>query len=539
MITVTNQERDPNDLRGVQVGGSYKIVRMLGAGGMGRVWLARASQLDDKEAAVKVLSAEALSKPEHLLRFKAEVRVVGGLKTKSVVEIFDAGELPDGRFYMIMEFCSGGSLASLLEEKGRLSVEETFIFLAGPAKALRAAHAQNIIHRDVKPDNILLVAEGDEDGTRAKLGDFGIAKLNSERFAAQFKTGTMRMMGTVGYMAPEQMNPREGVSHRADIFSFGCVLYLCLTGKLPYPAGNVYEYCQAIWPNQVHPVRPRRPSEHRSDVAPDLDALVMDCLEIAPHRRPQSVEEVMRRFAFAIPNGQALLQVFAGSAFVDRTTAPTANTISETLGVAATQIVSAMSRAGSAKPRRAVRRAPVAFVAGALLGGAAAIAAAQSWSQGAIDCGPAVAGAPAVPVPAPRPMTAGTAAGIAPTPAASDPAPPATLTPVGAPPSSPRQPPAATPAIATSSAGLGSTTAPRPRPAEKDKRPQQIAGQGTLHVEVQPWADVVVGDWQDTTPVTRPLPAGHQRILLRKGKRTEVVDVVIVPNQTTTITRSW
>jgi hypothetical protein len=234
--------------------------------------------------------------------------------------------------------------------------------------------------------------------------------------------------------------------------------------------------------------------------------------------------------------------VFAGSAFVDRTTAPTANTISETLGVAATQIVSAMSRAGNAKPRQALRRAPVAFVAGALLGGAAAIAAAQSWSQGSIDCGSAagqaVAGAPAVSVPAPRPMTVGTAAGIAPTPTASAPAPPATLTPLGAPPPGPRQP-AAAPPIATSPAGLGSTTAPRPRPAEKDKRPQQTAGQGTLHVEVQPWADVVIGDWQDTTPVTRPLPAGHQRILLRKGKRTEVVDVIVVPNQTTTITRSW
>lgn len=77
------------------------------------------------------------------------------------------------------------------------------------------------------------------------------------------------------------------------------------------------------------------------------------------------------------------------------------------------------------------------------------------------------------------------------------------------------------------------------RSTEKDKRPQQAAAQGTLHVEVQPWADVVIGDWQDTTPVTRPLPAGRHRVLLRKGTKTELVDVVITPNQTTTITRTW
>jgi hypothetical protein len=79
----------------------------------------------------------------------------------------------------------------------------------------------------------------------------------------------------------------------------------------------------------------------------------------------------------------------------------------------------------------------------------------------------------------------------------------------------------------------------KPRPVEKEKRTQQAVAQGTLHIEVQPWADVVIGDWQDTTPVTRSLPAGHHRVLLRKGKQTETVDVVIVPNQTVTITRNW
>ena len=357
MITVTNSERDPNDLRGVQVGGSFKIVQLLGAGGMGRVWLARASELDDREAAVKVLINDAHSNPEHLMRFKREVRAIGGLKSKGAVEIFDAGLLPDGRYYMIMEFCSGGSLKDRLEEKGQLSIEDTFIFTAGPAKALRAAHAAKMIHRDVKPDNILLVNEDDEDGVRSKLSDFGLAKLNSERLAGQFNTGTMRAMGTIGYMAPEQLNPEMGVDHRADIFSFGCVLYQCLTGRLPYPARSVAEYCQAVWPNQAHPKKPVNPRLLRPEISLELDALIMECVDLKRENRPGSIEEVMRRFAHSFSTGPALLRFFAGSAFVDRRTGPTAPTISKTVGAAAKEFVDEMTR--SDNQRRQIGRAHV------------------------------------------------------------------------------------------------------------------------------------------------------------------------------------
>src|SRR5262245_45055241 len=143
MITRTNPEKAANDLTGERVGGSYKITRPLGAGGMGEVWLARASGLDDKEAAVKVLNREALENPDHLVRFMAEVRVVGGLRSNDVVEVWDAGVLPDGRHYMIMEFCDGGSLAALLQRKGALAVEETFIYAGGVAQALLLAHAKD------------------------------------------------------------------------------------------------------------------------------------------------------------------------------------------------------------------------------------------------------------------------------------------------------------------------------------------------------------------------------------------------------------
>jgi len=516
MTTVTNPERGPNDLTGQQCGGSYKIVRLLGAGGMGQVWLARASELDDKEAAVKVLLKDVAEQPEHLARFKREVRAVGGLRDNNVVQVWDAGTLPDGRHYMIMEFCSGGSLAALLETKGKLSIEETFMFIAGPASALAAAHEAQIIHRDVKPDNILLVHE---DGRlRAKLGDFGIARMDSARANAHFRTGTMKMMGTPGFMAPEQVNPKEGVDHRADIFSLGCVIYLCLTGKLPYPARNAFQYIEAVW---AHPVRPPNPRTLRPEISPELDHLIMSCLELDRAKRIQTVDEVMRRFARAIPNGQALLQFFAPR-FVDKTAAPTAVTISESVGAAGACFVSEQSLALDEERRGSIRRITAAFVAGALLSGGAAALASRSWSRSGSEC-------IAVDVAALPP----TAASAAPT--------PALIT-----------APAATPVVARTTPADAGVDAPHiaaapidaPKPDQPDK-PQRPAeqrtqsGAGTLHVEVEPWADVIIGDWQDTTPVTRKLPAGHHRVVLKKGSHVETVDVVITFNQTTTVTRSW
>jgi eukaryotic-like serine/threonine-protein kinase len=558
MTTVTNTDRVPNALTGQQCGGSYKIIRLLGSGGMGQVWLARASELDDKEAAVKVLLRDVAEKPEHLARFKREVRAVGGLRDNNVVQIWDAGVLSDGRHYMIMEYCNGGSLASLLDRKRKLSIEETFMFTAGPASALAAAHDAQIIHRDVKPDNILLLHE---DGRlRAKLGDFGIARMNSERVNAQFRTRTMKMMGTPGFMAPEQANPKEGVDHRADIFSLGCVLYLCLTGRLPFPARNTFQYIEAIWAN---PVRPPIPRSLRPDLPPELDDLIMSCLELDRAKRIQTVEEVMRRFARAIPSGPALLQFFAPR-FVDQTAAPTATTISESVGVAATRFVSAMSLSLNQERRGSLRRIAAAFTAGALVSGGAAALAGRPWSQSRSEC---VAVAVATPTPSAAPMTPALTATSTLQPAnipiipAQTPRRPAMAaradafvevpriaTPLDARTEAPRTtvPPGnAGAAAARIAAGIGLTGDDASRPAKPQRSTETPAekraqtAEGTLHVEVTPWADVTMGDWQDTTPVTRKLPAGHHRVVLKKGSRVETVDVVINPNQTTTVTRSW
>jgi eukaryotic-like serine/threonine-protein kinase len=576
MITVTNPQRDPNDLTGQQVGGSFRIVRLLGVGGMGQVWLAEASELDGKEAAVKVLLQQVGDNPEHLARFKTEVRAVGGLRDNNVVEIWDAGRLADGRHYMIMEFCSGGSLASLIAAKGgKLSIEETFMFTAGPAAALAAAHAAKVIHRDFKPDNILLVPE---DGRlRAKLGDFGIAKLNLESTEAQYRTGTMKTIGTPGFMAPEQLHPKERIDARADIYSFGCVLYLCLTGRCPYPPNNFFEYVEAMMSRTAFP----RPSTLRPEIAPALDGLIMDCLAHDRSKRIPTIEGVMSRFAAAVPNGETLLRFFAPR-FVSRATGPKSITISQSVGVAATDFVSAMSLSVDQARRRSTRVAVAAFFAGAVLsGGAVALATrpgsastpepsarivaqpSGSATAAPLPSSPAPVAAPAVAVVVPVIMVdagapdadghvimvaaGGSAVAVVARDAGVDAAALASEAPIDASParhvaavdaiSKPPKPAAPPPGGPLPGGGSLAAAAKPERAAEK--KPASVAGQGTIHIEVDPWADVTIGDWQDTTPVTRKLPAGHHRVVLKKGPRTEAIDVTINPNQTTSITRSW
>jgi eukaryotic-like serine/threonine-protein kinase len=561
MSTVTNPERAPNDLTGQRCGGSYELIRQLGVGGGGEVWLARALRLDNKEAAVKVLSKEAHSKPEHQQRFAAEVRVVGSLRTNSVVEVWDAGTLPDGRHYMIMEFCDGGSLGALLQQRGRLSLDDTLTFTIGPALALRAAHAAGIIHRDVKPDNILLLHE--DDRMTAKLSDFGIAKLISERLNVQFKTGTMRMMGTPGYMAPEQINPKDGIDLRADIFSFGCVLYQCLTGHLPYPTGNLYQYIEAV---MARPVRPINPRVLRPEISPELDALVMDCLELDRHKRPPSIDVVMRRFAQAIPNGDRLLRFF-GRKFLDedRAIAPTAPTISESVGFAAAEFVFAPSM--NQKRRGAFRRSITAFAAGALLAGiVATLFARQLGLESASECGavataplvaPSVTSAPTSPPPAPMTPSATptTPAAFAPA-LATKPAEVAVADRATSSPTSQRQGSAAPPAPPRETASDASAKPPdteKPSATRKPQTPQPLTRtqeatqtaakprNGVIAVSVkQTWAQVWIdGTYQESTPVRATVTAGTHKVLLVGDGHRETVTVTVPAGGESTIVRDW
>jgi serine/threonine-protein kinase len=589
------------DLLGERCGGSYTITSVLGEGGMGLVYRAVSEMLAGKEAAVKVLNHEMTHRPEALARFRAEVYAAGRIADPNIVRVFDAGTFEDGRLYMMMEYCGGGSLSTLLEKQGPLSFELIVTLIAPICSALHAAHHDaKITHRDIKPANILLSSELGGP-VRAKLADFGIAKLHDAQLEFGLRTGTKKLLGSPGYMAPEQCGlTREAVDHRADIYALGSLIYETVTGRRPYPSNNLYELVSNVIQGTPFP----RPSELRRDLPPEWEATIMACLAHRREERIQSVKEVIHRLARAIPNGEALMG-FVAPRLVESQIAPTANTINDDIGPAATQWATrwSESEARDIKRRRGWRlaRTLATLGAGALLGGALlgifmasrttpggepAASSSTAATATARGSGRAITAAPQGPLAVPRdiastsgPDAPAAAAGTQPDAVAQAPADAAVAAPAavatGRPPTKPaaaarppsepaaaeRPPtaavtaraPADTPATVAAARPRPGPSAPAPAPmptspvtpSTKQPRaaaaPTVLAAPGTLRVIVDPWADVtIVGRTETfTTPGAVPLSAGSYRVVLTKGTKKESIDVKISPNEVTTIKRTW
>jgi serine/threonine-protein kinase len=216
--------------------GSYVIRRVLGEGGMGRVYLAE-HQLIGKRAAIKVLLPQYSSQAEIVNRFFNEARASSMLKHPGVIDVYDFGRLPDGSAYLMMEFLEGQSLAARLRA-GSLALELALDIARQVALALGAAHAHGIVHRDLKPDNVFLVPDTElRAGVRTKVLDFGIAKLTDDQGgggAGATRTGAI--IGTPTYMSPEQCRGAGKVDHRSDVYSLGCMLFEMLSGRPPFVA---------------------------------------------------------------------------------------------------------------------------------------------------------------------------------------------------------------------------------------------------------------------------------------------------------------
>jgi len=218
--------------------GHYEILEPLGKGGMGEVYLGEDTRLGRK-VAIKVLPAEFASDPERLARFEQEARAAAALNHPHIAVVHDVGSeaAEDGTIthFMVQEYLEGQSLRERLD-KGALPLDKALDLAIEVGEALIAAHKAGIIHRDLKPDNIFVTEEG-----HAKVLDFGLAKLTemaaptgSSASMSPTMLGTVagQVMGTAGYMAPEQVNG-EQVDHRADLFAFGSVLYEMVTGRRP------------------------------------------------------------------------------------------------------------------------------------------------------------------------------------------------------------------------------------------------------------------------------------------------------------------
>jgi serine/threonine-protein kinase len=236
---------------------------------------------------VKILRSR--SDERALNRFRRETRVIASLDSDHVVEVFDAGELPDGTPYLVMELLRGEDLRSLLREQPRLSVARAVQLVREASRGVAAAHRAGVIHRDLKPENLFLVRrEGEEE--RCKVLDFGVAKTETSELT---QTGTV--IGTIKYMAPEQLEDSASVGPVTDVYALGVILYECLTGDTPFSGNTAHETMLKILTGPVRSVRDRR-----VDVPEELAQVVARALSRRIEERYQTsseLEKALRPFA--------------------------------------------------------------------------------------------------------------------------------------------------------------------------------------------------------------------------------------------------
>jgi serine/threonine-protein kinase len=259
----------------------YRIEERIGRGGMGVVYRAEQLRLG-RRVAFKIIAPELAQTAGFRERFEREARIAASLHHPSVVAVYDAGEA-DGLLWLAMQFIGGSDLASILAAESWLPADRALSVCGQIAAALDAAHAVGLVHRDVKPGNVLI------DGTHAYLSDFGLTKVGAESGAMMTRAGDM--VGSVHYCAPEQIEGRT-VDGRTDMYALGGVLYHCLAGDVPYPRGSGV----AVMYAQLNEPAPRL-SLVRPDLPAGLDAVIARAMEKSPERRFATCTELIEAAA--------------------------------------------------------------------------------------------------------------------------------------------------------------------------------------------------------------------------------------------------
>jgi eukaryotic-like serine/threonine-protein kinase len=253
---------------GETLGGRYRLVELLGQGGMATIYRAHDGQLG-RDVAVKILRPEYGRDPEFLARFREEARNAASLSHPGIVSVFDYGQGESGP-YIVMELVDGQDLASILRDNGALAPRQAARIAAEVAKALHAAHTRGIVHRDVKPSNVLVARDG-----RVKVVDFGIARAIAE--AQLTMPGTT--LGSVHYFSPEQARG-EAATAASDIYSLGIVLFEMLSGQRPFSGDGAAAVAMARLSGP-----PPRVADRRASVPPALDAITQRAMALEPERR--------------------------------------------------------------------------------------------------------------------------------------------------------------------------------------------------------------------------------------------------------------
>ena len=283
ILRESGAKQDP--LIGKMVRARYRVLKKLGEGGMGSVYLAEQIAIN-RNVALKILHPDYARDPEFVRRFRQEAKLAASLSHHNIVTIFDFDQADDGSLYIVMEYVAGNSLSGVIKS-GLLDVRTVVRLGIQIAEGLRAAHTAGVIHRDIKPENIM-VLPGDE----IKLMDFGIARLsNVEGVTRLTRSGVI--MGTPTYMAPEQIEGGE-VGVATDIYAFGVLLYEMLSGQVPFTAPTPGAVLIKHLTETAPPLR-----KLRNDIPASLEKVVKQALEKKPGRRQRSMEEVVEALAKA------------------------------------------------------------------------------------------------------------------------------------------------------------------------------------------------------------------------------------------------
>jgi hypothetical protein len=397
--------------------GKYRIIRLLGEGGMGAVFEGENVRIQ-RRVAIKVVHAAFAGNADVVARFQREAQAAGRIGNDHILEVLDLGALPDGSHFMVLEFLDGEPLSKRVERLGRMTPDQVAPLARQMLKGLGAAHGAGIIHRDLKPDNIYILKEKAGTPDYVKIIDFGISKFSALSGEAMRMTSTGAVMGTPYYMSPEQASGSREADGRSDLYSVGVILYECVTGRVPFDGETFNQLMFKIVLSDPPPLQ---------EIVPDLDSAFASIILKAMAR------DVTQRFQTAAEFAAAITAWIEQGAKVSVPSPPTSEAMvpgatRRTLASAAGLIPLsakpqnatvgnwATSQAGVAPPRTALVAAAIAGGLVLLVAIVGAVVFMRGREHGAAQPPAAAVQAPSAPpprVPSPAPLLAAPAPRLA------------------------------------------------------------------------------------------------------------------------------